>query len=111
MNYNIKSRIWIEDNGTIILGQGRADLLAAIMQTGSLSKAAKSMNMSYKKAWRLLDAMNRSGEKALVTTSVGGKDGGGAVLTPYGKEMLQAFIVIKENNTQFLEAQQEHLPK
>ena len=58
MKYKIKSRIWIEADGEILLGEGRVALLHAINDLGSLSKAAKSLNMSYKKAWSLIDALN-----------------------------------------------------
>ena len=51
MAYQIKSKIWIESNGKILLGEGRVQLLKAIKETGSLSKAAKKLKMSYKKAW------------------------------------------------------------
>ena len=50
MEYKIKSRIWIEVDGEILLGEGRVSLLKAIEKTGSLSKASKSLGMSYKKA-------------------------------------------------------------
>ncbi len=49
MTYKIKSKIWIESDGKILLGEGRVQLLKAIKETGSLSKAAKKLNMSYKK--------------------------------------------------------------
>ena len=94
-----------------MLGEGRAELLVAIAETGSLTKAAKSMKMSYKKAWRLLDAMNNAGKLAVVSTSVGGKDGGGAVLTPYGLELVQAFNTIKKNCWEFLDTQLSLLPE
>ena len=86
MNYKIKSRIWIEADDNVLLGEGRVRLLKAIDETGSLSKAAKSMQMSYKKAWTLIDAVNKSSIKPVTITSIGGKGGGGAVLTEYGKK-------------------------
>jgi len=55
--FQLKSRIWIEDKEGIFLGEGRIQLLLAIEKEGSLSKAAKSMKMSYKKAWNLVDAL------------------------------------------------------
>ena len=57
MNYKIKSRIWIEADGDILLGEGRVALLKAIESTGSLSKAAKSLKMSYKKAWSVYSCL------------------------------------------------------
>ena len=76
MSYKIKSRIWIETNGEILLGEGRVALLKAIHETGSLSKAAKSLNMSYKKAWSLIDAVNKRAEQPVTSPRIGGKGGG-----------------------------------
>ncbi len=67
MNYKIKSRIWIEVGNNVLLGEGRVRLLKAIEKTGSLSKAAKSLKMSYKKAWILVDAVNKSAKKTCYT--------------------------------------------
>ena len=66
MNYKIKSRIWIEVGNNVLLGEGRVRLLKAIEKTGSLSKAAKSLKISYKKAWTLVDAVNKSSQKSLL---------------------------------------------
>ena len=103
MKYKIKSRIWIEADGEILLGEGRVALLHAINDLGSLSKAAKSLNMSYKKAWSLIDALNSRAQKPVITTSIGGKGGGGAKLTPYGKALVNAFDSINQNCWKFLD--------
>ncbi len=103
MKYKIKSRIWIEADGNILLGEGRVSLLKAIDETGSLSKAAKSLGMSYKKAWSLIDAVNSRAEKPVITTSIGGKSGGGTELTSYGKSLVAAFETINENCWKFLD--------
>ena len=73
MEYKIKSRIWIEVDNNVLLGEGRVRLLNAIEKTGSLSKAAKSLNISYKKAWTLVDAVNKSAKKPVTESSIGGK--------------------------------------
>ncbi|MFK2819279.1 LysR family transcriptional regulator [Flavobacteriaceae sp. LMIT009] len=103
MKYKIKSRIWIEADGNILLGEGRVALLQAIDETGSLSKAAKSLKMSYKKAWSLIDALNKRAEKPVITTSRGGRGGGGASLTPYGKALVNAFDTVNKNCWKFLD--------
>ncbi len=103
MKYKIKSRIWIEADGNVLLGEGRVALLKAIEETGSLSKAAKSLKMSYKKAWSLIDALNSRAQSPVIKTSIGGKGGGGAQLTPYGKSMIKAFDTINENCWKFLD--------
>jgi molybdate transport system regulatory protein len=103
MDYKIKSRIWIEADGNILLGEGRVSLLKAIETTGSLSKAAKSLKMSYKKAWSLIDAVNKRAEKPVTTSSIGGKGGGGAQLTAYGKSLVKTYETINENCWNFLD--------
>ena len=105
MSYKIKSRIWIECENNVLLGEGRVHLLKAIQETGSLSKAAKSLNISYKKAWQLIDSVNKSAEKPVTINSVGGKGGGGAELTEYGKSLVIAFDEINKSCWQFLDKQ------
>ncbi|WP_298900471.1 winged helix-turn-helix domain-containing protein [uncultured Psychroserpens sp.] len=109
MNYKIKSRIWIETDDNVFLGEGRVRLLKAIDTKGSLSKAAKSIGMSYKKAWTLLDAVNKSAKKPVVITSVGGKNGGGATLTPYGKSLISAFETINKGCWTYLDKQLDQI--
>lgn len=75
----------------IALGPGKAELLVAIDRTGSITAAGKSMNMSYRRAWLLVDVMNRCFREPLVHTAKGGKDGGGATLTPLGRQVLAAY--------------------
>ncbi|MBG7631450.1 MAG: LysR family transcriptional regulator [Bacteroidetes bacterium] len=105
MKYKIKSRIWIEADGNILLGEGRVSLLKAIEATGSLTKASKSLGMSYKKAWSLIDAVNKRAEKPVTITNIGGKGGGGATLTPYGKSLVNTFETINKNCWVFLDKQ------
>lgn len=105
MGYKIKSRIWIESEDNVLLGEGRVHLLKAIQKTGSLSKAAKSLNISYKKAWQLLDSVNKSAKKPVTINSIGGKGGGGAELTDYGKSLIKAFDEINKNCWAFLDKQ------
>ncbi|MUH34617.1 LysR family transcriptional regulator [Zobellia amurskyensis] len=108
-DYKIKSRIWIEVGDNVLLGEGRVRLLKEIEAQGSLSKAAKSIGMSYKKAWTLIDAVNKSAKEAVVTTSVGGQKGGGTVITPYGKNLIAAFEQINKKCWEFLDEEFETL--
>ena len=105
--FEIKSRIWVENSEGIFLGEGRIKLLKAIVKEGSLSKAAKSMNMSYKKAWNLVDAINKSAPKPMVNKSTGGNGGGGTQLTEYGKHKIEAFDSMKQRCWAFIEKQNE----
>ncbi|MCF6307798.1 MAG: LysR family transcriptional regulator [Flavobacteriaceae bacterium] len=109
MKYKIKSRIWIEADNKVLIGEGRVRLLKAIEETGSLSKAARSIQISYKKAWTMLDAVNKSAKKPVTESSTGGKGGGGAVLTIYGKELIKAFEEINKNCWEYLDTQIEKI--
>jgi molybdate transport system regulatory protein len=73
------------------MGPGRADLLARIEATGSIAAAGKTMAMSYKRAWRLVQALNEGFGAPLVQTSRGGSAQGGASLTPAGREVLARY--------------------
>jgi len=81
------------------MGPGKAELLEMIIETGSISAAAKRMRMSYRRAWELVDTMNRCFTEPLVITSAGGSHGGGASVTDFGKSILEAYqaIVVKTN--------------
>ena len=121
MAYQIKSKIWIESNGKILLGEGRVQLLKAIKETGSLSKAAQKLKMSYKKAWGLIDAVNSIAEKEVVIKNIGGKSGGGTVLTEYGDSLIDTFEktkmffvkskLIEEWIKQFCKGNKNFIPK
>jgi molybdate transport system regulatory protein len=75
----------------VAIGPGKADLLDAIAQTGSISAAARQMRMSYRRAWILVDTMNTCFKQPLVDTSKGGAEGGGARLTPMGRKVLTRY--------------------
>ena len=78
------------------LGPGKLALIEAIGETGSISAAARSMDMSYRRAWLLVDTVNRCFKKDLVVTSTGGRGGGGAVVTPLGEEVLQRYRIMEQ---------------
>jgi molybdate transport system regulatory protein len=75
----------------IAMGPGKADLLAAIESEGSISAAARAMGMSYRRAWLLADTMNQSFREHLVEAAPGGSRGGGARLTPFGRDVLARY--------------------
>lgn len=72
----------------VVLGPGKAQLLESVERTGSISAAARALGMSYKKAWQLIDTMNRHFAAPLVATATGGEQRGGARLTPFGQRVL-----------------------
>ena len=86
-----RGRLWLEGEEGTFLGYGRVVLLERIRESGSIAQAARSMEMSYKHAWDLLDSMNRQAGCKLVETSRGGKSGGGARLTPAGERAIAVF--------------------
>jgi len=104
-DYHIKSRIWIQTKDHVLLGEGRVALLKAIIKEGSLSKAAVKLNMSYKKAWDLMNAVNSAAKETVVTKTIGGKKGGGTVVTPYGVKLIEVFDTINKNCWEFLDDQ------
>lgn len=107
MEYKIKSRIWIEIDDNVFLGEGRIQLLKSLNKTHSLSKSAKELNISYKKAWNLIDSVNKNAPQLVVTKSTGGSGGGGSTLTDYGKELITTFDTINSNCWKFLDKQAE----
>jgi molybdate transport system regulatory protein len=76
----------------IAMGPGKADLLRAIEQTGSISAAARALGMSYRRAWLLVDTMNQCFKSPLVETLTGGQKGGGAQVTELGQEVLTRYL-------------------
>ncbi len=108
--YELRGRMWIEGAGGTFLGCGRVVLLERIAEFGSISKAAKSMGMSYRHAWELVDSINRQTERPLVETFVGGKKGGGTKLTEAGKEAVEGFWNIYKKFKHFLEKEGTSLP-
>ena len=80
------------DFGTEVrLGPGKVRLLELIAETGSISEAARQMEMSYSRAWLLIDEVNGIFGKPVVETATGGAGGGGAKITPLGETVIVAF--------------------
>ncbi len=77
-------------------GPGKAALLEHIRDTGSISKAGRAMEMSYKRAWSLVEEMNRMFSQPLVESCRGGVDGGGATLTHSGVVVLTAYRALEQ---------------
>lgn len=100
--YMVKSRIWICTEEGTFLGEGRIELLKQIEKFGSISKAAKEMKMSYKKAWELVNSMNNQSSEQIVTGKIGGKDGGGSVLSQKGKNMIEKYSELNKKTIEFL---------
>ena len=87
----LRSKVWLEKDGKLFMGFGRATLLERIDQLGSISAAAKSMKLAYRNAWLWVEAMNRLAPVPLVEKSTGGVHGGYARLTEEGKRIINEY--------------------
>ena len=85
----IRFRVDFDDRCSV--GVGKIRLLEAVEHTGSLSQAAREIAMSYRRAWLLIDSMNAGFDTPVMTASVGGSGGGGAKVTPFGRELIAAY--------------------
>jgi molybdate transport system regulatory protein len=88
-------RIDLDDEGRI--GPGKIRLLENIRQFGSISAAGRAMDMSYKRAWDLVDEINRMCRQPAVERQTGGKNGGGAALTPFGLSLVARYRKIERD--------------
>jgi molybdate transport system regulatory protein len=85
-------RIDLDDGGRI--GPGKIALLRAIDETGSISAAGRSLGMSYRRAWRLIEELNGCFRSPVVAAQTGGKSGGGAALTKLGQDVVAHYNAI-----------------
>lgn len=92
----IKSKLWIEVDGEPVFGRGRRFLLKAIDKYGSINQAAKEINISYRKAWSYIKAMEERLGIKLVERQAGGRNGGGALLTKEAREFLRKYEMMEE---------------
>jgi molybdate transport system regulatory protein len=81
---------------TAMLGPGKAELLQRIGETGSIAAAGRQMQMSYKRAWSLVEEMNAAFREPLVSSARGGAGGGGAQVTETGQEVLRRYLAVLE---------------
>jgi len=100
----IRFRLWIDADNVPYLGLGRVVLLEQIIKHGSITKGAAAINMSYRKAWQLVENMNKIANKPLVRKRLGGKNGGGAEVTAAGEKAIKTFYQLQKKVETFLEA-------
>jgi len=91
----IQFRMRIYRDGDIAVGPGKIALLEAIVDAGSITAAAQRMGMSYRRAWLLVDELNRSLRRPAVETAVGGARGGGTVVTDAGMELVRRYRAVE----------------
>jgi molybdate transport repressor ModE-like protein len=87
----LRAQLWVEADGKPAMTEAGADLLEQIAVCGSLSEAARRLRYSYRRAWMLVDTMNRRWPQPLVKTATGGARGGGAQVTEFGQRALRTF--------------------
>ena len=95
MKSQVQFRLRIYRDSEIAIGPGKVALLEAIAETGSISAAGRQLGMSYRRAWLLVDEMNRSLKSPAVNTSTGGASGGGTALSPVGEAVIKHYRAIE----------------
>ncbi len=91
----LRSKVWLEVDGKLFMGWGRAQLLERIDELGSISAAARSMKLAYRNAWLWVEAMNDLAPSPLVEKTTGGSRGGHAHLTEEGRRIVNAYKRIR----------------
>jgi molybdate transport system regulatory protein len=96
---NVRLTVRVDFGAERALGPGKVRLLEAIGKTGSISRAGRALGMSYRRAWLLVNDMNRCFRALVVATQPGGVRGGGAALTPFGVELIANYRAIEAQAT------------
>lgn len=106
MNHQIDTRfrLWIDKDKKPYLGLGKVILLEKILEHGSITRGAAAIDMSYRKAWQLVENMNKLSKEPLVEKRLGGKTGGGAHVTKAGEEAIRKFYDLQEEIEQFIKS-------
>jgi molybdate transport system regulatory protein len=97
------SNLTLEIFNQPFLLEKRIELLIAIKKTGSISKAAKEVQMSYKAAWEAIETMNNLSTTPIVQKETGGLGGGGTTLTPYGENLVNTYEILQNEQKKFLQ--------
>jgi len=101
----VRSKVWLERDGEVVISEFRADLLRAIDAAGSVAAAAERLELPYRTAWKKLRQMEEAAGLPLLASGSGGTDGGSSVLTPAARELLEAFQRINEPVSELLEVE------
>ena len=95
MKPKVQFRLRIYRDDSIAIGPGKIALLEAIAETGSISAAGRQLGMSYRRAWMLIDEMNRALNAPAVSTAAGGAHGGGTALTAVGEQIVRHYRAVE----------------
>jgi molybdate transport system regulatory protein len=110
----VRSKVWLEENGSPLMGAGRADLLRAVERTGSINAAAKELGMDYRRAWGLIDSMEKRLKFKLVIRRRGGS-ARGTSLTDEGDRLLDLYEMLQRRSHGSIDRQFhkifQHYPK
>ena len=98
-----KFKVWLENDGEVIVGNGKVGLLKLINELGSIQKAAQEYGMSYRHAWGMIQKIEKRSGFKFVETQVGGKEGGKARLTPKGREFLGQYSIFQKGLAEVIE--------
>lgn len=101
----IRYKCWLEEEGEKFYGPGPNELLRFIQKEGSLSKAAAQMNMSYKKAWDLVQRLNHHSREPFVILKKGGEHGGGAEVTGYALKIMEEYEKLEKQISELVNQQ------
>jgi molybdate transport system regulatory protein len=107
----VNGSLWLESLDKHFFGPGPVELLERIAETGSISEAAKEMNMSYKKAWELVNALNAQTVSPVVIPRTGGEKGGGSTITHEAMDLINYHRHLRERFAAFLTAETEKINK
>ena len=105
----VNGSLWIENEGKRFFGPGLVELLELIADTGSISQAAKKMNLSYKKAWDMVNKLNAQTKAPLVIVQIGGEKGGGSILTEEARQLIKYYRLLRERFAGFLKVETKRL--
>lgn len=111
MPHPLRLRLRLKAGRKLVLGPGRLQMLEGIQSTGSISGAARAMGMSYRRAWTLVDDINRCFQTPLVESVAGGQRGGGAHLTALGEEVLGTYARLLDKADAAVAEETRHLER
>ncbi len=106
-----KAAIKIEFANDLKLGRGKVRLLELVGETGSISAAARKMNMSYRRAWLLMDELNHMFGRDVLETAAGGSGGGGARVTEFGRRVIEVFRALESEADRLVQSRIAELMK
>jgi molybdate transport system regulatory protein len=105
----VKSKVWLEENGRLVFGEGKSELLRAIDETGSISEAAKKMGISFRHAWGYITAIEKRLGMKFIIRSKGGRGGGGSYLTPSARALIDKYDKLRNLVTKFADVKFKEL--